>query len=67
MKKVLRCDCGFEVRADDEAELIVQVQSHALIAHGMRFSADEVLRLASRAELERTATRRFQRAEKEEK
>jgi predicted small metal-binding protein len=52
MEKVLRCDCGFEVRAGDEAEFVAQVQRHALTAHGMRFSGEDVLRLASRAELE---------------
>jgi Protein of unknown function (DUF1059) len=51
MEKLLRCDCGFEVHADDDAELIARVQRHALEAHAMRFSADEVLRLAYRAEL----------------
>jgi predicted small metal-binding protein len=49
--KVLRCDCGFEVRANDEAELVAQVQRHALSAHAMQFSPEEVLQLAFRAEL----------------
>jgi predicted small metal-binding protein len=48
--KVLRCDCGFEVRANDEAELVAQVQRHALSAHAMQFSPEEVLQLAIRAE-----------------
>ena len=51
MEKVLQCDCGFEVHADDEAQLVAQVQRHALEAHGMQFSPDEVLQLAFRAEL----------------
>jgi len=46
---VLHCDCGFEVRADDEAELVARVQRHALEAHGMQFSRDEVLQLVSRS------------------
>jgi predicted small metal-binding protein len=49
--KVLRCDCGFEVRARDEAGLVAQVQQHALSAHAMQFSSEEVLQLAFRAEL----------------
>jgi len=53
MEKVLRCECGFEVHADEEAELVARVQRHALEAHGMRFSPHEVLRLAFRAELDR--------------
>ena len=51
MEKVLHCDCGFEVHADDEAEFVAQVQRHALEAHGMQFSPEEVLQLAFRAEL----------------
>lgn len=51
MEKLLRCDCGFEVQADDEAELVARVQRHALEAHGMPFSPEEVLQLAFRAEL----------------
>ncbi len=51
METVLRCDCGFEVHADDEAELVAQVQRHALGAHGMRLSPEDVLQLALRAEL----------------
>jgi predicted small metal-binding protein len=48
--KLLRCDCGFEVDADDEADLVARVQRHALQAHGMRLSPEEVLQLAYRAE-----------------
>jgi predicted small metal-binding protein len=51
MEKVLHCECGFEVHADDEAKLVAQVQRHALEAHGMQFSPEEVLQLAFRAEL----------------
>jgi predicted small metal-binding protein len=47
---VLQCDCGFEVRAEDEVELVAKVQRHSLDAHGMHFSPDEVLQLALRAE-----------------
>jgi predicted small metal-binding protein len=60
MDKVLHCDCGFEVHADDETELVAQVQRHALGVHGMRFSPEEVLQLAFRAELgEATWQQRF--------
>jgi hypothetical protein len=52
MENVLRCECGFEAHADDEAELVARVQRHALEAHGMRLMPDEVLRLAFRAELD---------------
>jgi hypothetical protein len=58
METVLRCDCGFEVRAQDEAELVSRVQQHALEAHGLAFTPDEVLQLAFRAELDEPAWRR---------
>ena len=51
MKKALRCDCGFEARAEDERDLVAQVQRHAVEAHGMALSAEEALLLAFRAEL----------------
>lgn len=51
MDKLLHCECGFEVYADDEAELVARVQRHALEAHGMQFSPEDVLRLAFRVEL----------------
>lgn len=52
MEKLLRCDCGFEVRAKDEGEFVARVQHHALEAHGMQLSAEEILQLAFRAELD---------------
>ena len=51
METVLHCDCGYEVHADDEAELVARVQRHALEAHGMQFSPEEALQLAFREEL----------------
>ena len=51
METVLRCDCGYEVRADDEAELVARVRRHALGEHGMQLSHAEVLELAFRSEL----------------
>jgi len=51
MEKVLRCDCGFEVHADDEAKFVAEVRRHALGEHGMQFSPEEVLQLAFRTEL----------------
>ena len=48
-EKVLRCDCGFEVRADDDASFVSRVQEHAREAHGMDLTAEHVLRLAARS------------------
>jgi hypothetical protein len=50
VETVLLCDCGFEVRAEDEAGLVSRVQRHALEAHGMHFSPEEVLQLPFRTE-----------------
>ena len=55
MQKVLRCECGFEVCTSDDAELVAEVQRHALTTHGMRFSPDDVLRLARRVDPEEQA------------
>ena len=52
MERVLHCDCGFQVRADDEADFVARVRRHALTDHGMQISPEEVLQLAFRAELD---------------
>jgi hypothetical protein len=38
---VIRCECGFEVRAAAERGLAVQVRRHALEVHGMVLSPKE--------------------------
>jgi len=48
----LRCDCGFEARAEDEDGLIAEVQRHAQEAHGMSLTHDEALVLAFGVELD---------------
>ena len=52
MEKVLRCDCGYEVSADTDEELVVGVRRHALEAHGMEFTAEDALLVAFRAQLD---------------
>lgn len=52
MDKLLHCECGFEVRDDDEGQFVARVQRHARDVHGMQLSAEEVLQLAFRAELD---------------
>jgi hypothetical protein len=49
MEKVLRCDCGYEVRAGDEAGLVAGIRRHALDAHGVKFTREEAVRLAATA------------------
>jgi hypothetical protein len=53
--RVLQCECGFEARAEDEGELVAEVQRHAREAHGMALSHDEALLLAFRVQLGATA------------
>jgi hypothetical protein len=50
MRNVLRCDCGYEVRADDDDVLVALAQAHARDVHDMELSAEQVLRLAARDE-----------------
>jgi predicted small metal-binding protein len=50
--KALRCDCGYEVRAQDEPALVAAVQRHAQEAHGIDFSLEEALAVLLRSELD---------------
>jgi predicted small metal-binding protein len=50
--KVLRCECGYEVTAIDEAELIEEIRRHARDAHGIAFSIEDALLVVLRSELE---------------
>ena len=52
MRKVLRCDCGYEVSADSDEELVADVRRHALDAHGMELTAEDALLVAFRAQLD---------------
>jgi predicted small metal-binding protein len=58
VERVLRCDCGFEARADSDDELAAEVRRHAREAHGMRLTRVEAQELVARAAIpRRTATR----------
>ena len=54
MGHVVRCECGFEARAQDHDALITQVQQHAWDAHGMALTRDDAIQLAQRAPEETT-------------
>jgi hypothetical protein len=56
VEKVLRCDCGFEARADGEGALVARVRQQAREAHGMELSSEQALLLAFRAELNAPST-----------
>jgi predicted small metal-binding protein len=49
--KALRCDCGYEVRASDEAACVREVLQHASEAHGIDLSDELALDLVRRAGL----------------
>jgi predicted small metal-binding protein len=48
--KALYCDCGYEVRADDDA-FVEAIRQHALEAHGIDFSVELALEVARCAEV----------------
>ena len=50
--KVLSCECGYEVTATDEAELIEEIRRHARDAHGIAFSVEEALLVVLRSQLD---------------
>lgn len=49
---VPRCDCGYQVTADDEAELVEEIRAHARNAHGIDFSVEEALLVVLRSQLD---------------
>jgi hypothetical protein len=63
LEKLVRCDCGFEARAEHEHRLVAEVQRHAWEAHGMALSSEQALLLAFRAELSQKAWPRAQATE----
>jgi predicted small metal-binding protein len=46
MRKVVRCTCGIEIRAEDEQTLVANVQQHAREAHDLTLSEEQVLAMA---------------------
>ena len=48
--KALYCDCGYEVRADDDDAFVDAIRRHALEAHGIEFPLELALDVARRAE-----------------
>jgi predicted small metal-binding protein len=47
--KALRCDCGYQVRADDDDAFVEAIRRHAWQAHGIEFSVELALEVARRA------------------
>jgi len=51
--KILRCDCGYRLRARTEQRQIAEVRRHAWEAHGISFSIQEAFAVLLRIELEK--------------
>lgn len=47
----LQCECGHDVRAANERELIAAAEAHAVDVHGMTFTASQILAAYARARL----------------
>ena len=61
--KAIRCDCGHEVRADNDDGLVEAIRRHASEAHGIDFSVElarEVIRGALRPAGERSTGKGWQ-------
>ena len=50
--KIVRCDCGYRVRAGTEQRRVAEVRRHAWQAHSIAFSAEEALAVVLRLESE---------------
>jgi predicted small metal-binding protein len=50
-EKTIRCDCGYEIRALDEAACVDAVRRHAREVHGIDFSIELALDVVRRAEI----------------
>lgn len=48
----LQCECGHDVRAANERELIAAAEAHAVDVHGMTFTASQILAAYARAGLD---------------
>ena len=44
--KAIRCECGYEVRASDEDDVVQEIRRHASEAHGITFSLELARKLA---------------------
>jgi Protein of unknown function (DUF1059) len=65
--KALYCDCGHEVRADDDDALVEAIRRHAFEAHGIAFPIELALDVARRAEPVPRSGQKFNGGSGEEK
>ena len=45
-RKLVKCDCGFVVRSDNDDKLVADLQKHAMEHHKMDLSREQVLAMA---------------------
>ena len=50
--KIIRCECGYGVRARAEEPQVAEIRRHAWEAHSISFSTEEALAVLLRLELE---------------
>ena len=65
--KALFCDCGHEVRANDDDAFVDAIRRHAFEAHGIEFPVELAVDVARRAELVPSSEQTFNRGIGEEK
>lgn len=46
VKKLVKCDCGFVVRSDNDDKLVAELQQHAKEHHKMDLSREQILAMA---------------------
>jgi predicted small metal-binding protein len=46
VKKIVKCDCGFVVRSENDDTLVAELQQHAKEHHKMNLSREQVLAMA---------------------
>ena len=52
INKAVHCDCGHEVTAAGDEELVAAVRAHARDDHGIEFSHEDALLVVLRSELQ---------------
>lgn len=50
--KIIRCECGYRLRARAEESQVAEIRRHAWEAHGISFSTEEAFAVLLRLELE---------------
>jgi hypothetical protein len=46
MTKVIQCPCGYSIREEGDDAVVRSAQAHAMAAHGLELTREQVLALA---------------------